>query len=135
MKKILKTIKIALILSFFLFIGSAFTNPQHASATTVQECYKLYGQPADTLFMSAISAINSDSRFDISEIQSKNGYILFLYGSKYYLLTLTKRYQNQTEIKILPQNSDYSQGSTVAQTVFNLIDLKIKSAPMTEIKK
>ncbi len=135
MQKIFKTIKTALILFLFLFVGSISINSQKASAATVQECYKLYGQPADTLFLNAISAINSDSRFDISEIQSKNGYILFLYGSKYYLLTLTKRYQNQTEIKILPQNSDYSQGSTVAQAIFNLIDLKIKSAPMTEIKK
>lgn len=99
-----------------------------------EECYKIYPKDADTLFMSALGAINSDSRFSISEIQSKNGYILFLYGSKYYLLTLTKRYQNQTEIKILPQNSDFSQGSTVAQAVFALIDSRIKSAPMGLVK-
>jgi hypothetical protein len=84
--------------------------------------------------MTTLSAINSTNRFEIVEIQSKNGYILFLYGSKYYLLTLTKRYQNQTEIKILPQNSDFSQGSEVAQSIFRLVDNQLKLQPMKEIK-
>lgn len=105
-----------------------------AAQSSLQDCYKIYNKDADLLFMSALSAINSDSKFDISEIQSKNGYILFLYGSKYYLLTLTKRYQNQTEIKILPQNSDFSQGGAVAQTVFNLIDAKLITSPLELVK-
>ena len=67
-------------------------------------------------------------------MQSKNGYILFLYGAKYYLLTLTKRYSNQTEIKILPQNSDYSEGSEVAKAIFSQIDSQIKLKPMEQIK-
>lgn len=103
-------------------------------ADVLDECYKIYSRDADSLFINAISAINSSSRFEISEIQSKNGYILFLAGSKYYLLTLTKRYQNQTEIKILPQNSDFSQGSAVAKAVFSLIDNQIKNQPMEQLK-
>ena len=95
--------------------------------------YKIYPKDADSLFMSALSALGSDSRYTITEIQSKNGYILFFYGSKYYLLTLTKRYQNQTEIKILPQNSDFSQANGVAQNIFNLIDTKLKT-PMEQVK-
>lgn len=91
-------------------------------AQPLDNCYKIYPKDADNLYMSAIKALNSDDRFDISEIQTKNGYILFLYGSKYYLLTLTKRYQNQTEIKILPQNNDLNQGVIVAGIVFSLID-------------
>ena len=118
--------KIILILSLLFSICFA--------QSMFEECYKIYPKDADILFMSAIGAINSDSRFTRSEIQSANGYILFLYGSKYYLLTLTKRYQNQTEIKILPQNSDFSQGSTVAKTVFALIDSKLKNAPMGLVK-
>lgn len=126
--------KIFIIFTFlFVFAAQNFSGV-FAAQNTLQDCYKIYGAEADSLFMNAISAINSDSRFEISEIQSKNGYILFLYGSKYYLLTLTKRYQNQTEIKILPQNSDFSQGSAVAQAIFSLIDTKIKSSPMELVK-
>ena len=99
----------------------------------LENCYKIYPKDADSLFMSAISALGSNKNYTISEIQSGNGYILFLYGSKYYLLTLTKRYQNQTEIKILPQNSDFSQDDKVAQNVFSLIDAKLKT-PMEPIK-
>ena len=103
-------------------------------ATIFDDSFKIYSVEADNLYMTALSAINSSSRFEVIEMQSKNGYILFLYGSKYYLLTLTKRYQNQTEIKVLPQNSDFSQGSEVAQSVFRLIDAKLKLQPMEEIK-
>ena len=103
-------------------------------AFSLEECYKIYSKDADLLFMSALSAINQSNKYEIAEIQSRNGYILFLYGSKYYLLTLTKRYQNQTEIKILPQNSDYLQGSAVAQNVFALIDSQLKSQNMEQIK-
>ena len=105
-----------------------------AFAGVLEESYKIYPLNAENLFLNAISAINSSSKLEIVEIQSANGYILFLFGSKYYLLTLTKRYQNQTEIKILPQNSDFSQGSEVAQSVFRLIDAKLKLQPMEEKK-
>ena len=103
-------------------------------ANIFEDSFKIYPVEADSLYMTALSAINTSNRFDIVEMQSKNGYILFLYGSKYYLLTVTKRYQNQTEIKILPQNSDFSQGSEVAQSVFRLVDNQLKLQPMEEKK-
>ena len=118
-------IKKALITFCFLCAG--------AFAFSLDECYKIYPVDADSLYMSAISAISSSDKYTISELQSKNGYILFTYGSKYYLLTLTKRYKNQSEIKILPQNSIYSQGSDVAKEIFALIDAQLKN-PMELIK-
>lgn len=120
MKKIILTL--AILFSF-----------NYVMANMLNECYKIYAKDADSLFMSALSAISSSDKYEISEIQTKNGYILFLAGSKYYLLTLTKRYQNQTEIKILPQNSDFSQGSEVAKDLFLLIDNEIKT-PMGLVK-
>ena len=103
-------------------------------ATIFEDSFKIYSQNADNLYMTTLSALSASKSFEIAETQSKNGYILFLYGSRYYLLTLTKRYQNQTEIKILPQNSDYSQGSVVAKEVFALIDYQLKNQPMEQIK-
>lgn len=117
-----KTVLIFCLLCSFAF-GGAF-----------EDSYKIYSKDADSLFMNALSAIDADNKFEVVEIQSKNGYILFLHGSKYYLLTLTKRYQNQTEIKILPQNSDFSQGSEVAKSVFSLIDNQIKTQPVELVK-
>ena len=83
--------------------------------------------------MASLNVLNSNNKFNISEIQTKNGYILFALGSKYYLLTVTRRYKNQSEVKILPQNSDYSQGSTVATTIFNALNEEIKK-PMELVK-
>ena len=117
----------SIIFSLFLLSSLCF-------ASILDNSYKIYSKDADTLFMSALSAINSNHRFEITEIQSRNGYILFLYNSKYYLLTLTKRYQNQTEIKILPQNSDYSLGSDVAQSIFASIDIQLRTQPMEQVK-
>lgn len=117
-----KFILICLLLSTIAFAG------------IFEESFKIYSKDADSLYMNALSALSSSKQFEITETQTKNGYILFLYGSRYYLLTLTKRYQNQTEIKILPQNSDYSQGSDVAKTVFLLIDEQLKTQPMEQIK-
>ncbi len=103
-----------------------------AFAFDLEECYKLYGVDADTLFINAVAALNSADEYTIYEIQSKNGYILFLSAGMYYLLTVTKRYQNQTEVKILPQNSDYSLGSVVASDIFNLISAKLKT-PIVQV--
>ena len=105
-----------------------------ALAGIFEDSFKIYPKDADTIYMSALSAINSSNQFEIAETQTKNGYILFLYGSRYYLLTVTKRYQNQTEVKVMPQNSDFSQGNIVAQTVFKLIDAKLLTQPMEQIK-
>lgn len=99
-----------------------------------EQCYKIFSQSPDVLFMSAISAINSSPKFNLSEIQSKNGYILFSYGSKFYLLTLTKKYQNHTEIKILPQNSNYTDNNEIATMLFSLIDYQLKFQKMEQIK-
>ncbi len=121
-KNVLKLILILICITSFSF------------AFQIEDCAKLYSKDADSLFMDVLSALSQSGKYEISEIQTKNGYILFLYGSKYYLLTLTKRYQNQTEIKILPQNSDFSQGFEVIQSVFNTIDEGIKSRPLKEVK-
>ena len=99
----------------------------------LMDYYKIYKYEPDILFINALSAIEN-SKYEIAEIQSKNGYILFLAGSKYYLLTLTKKYQNQTEIKILPQNSEFSPNEEVAKNIFLLLDEKLKTKPMEQIK-
>lgn len=117
---------------FFILITLMFSFAR-AEEGVLQKSYKIYPKDADNMFMFALNAISSDNKFNISEIQTKNGYILFTSGSKYYLLTVTKRFKNQSEVKILPQNSDFTLGSETAQTVFNLIDSEIKK-PMELVK-
>lgn len=121
-KKLIKKLILAFLL---LFTFSSF-------ASVLDESIKIYPKPADSLFLTVLDVL-SGSKYKISEIQSKNGYILFLDDSTYYLLTVTKRYQNQSEIKILPQNSNFSKGSDVAKSIFLLIDEGIKT-PLELVK-
>ena len=102
-------------------------------AGILDECYKIYPKDADDLFMASLNVLSNSNKFEISEIQTKNGYILFSTGNKYYLLTVTRRYKNQSEVKVLPQNSDFSQGSTIATTIFNLLNEELKT-PMELVK-
>ncbi len=104
---------IALVLFMSMFISASF-------AYSTVDCIKLFSKDADSVFLASLAAINAHPKFEISEIQSKNGYILFSLGSKYYLLTVTKRYQNQTEVKILPQNSEFDNVN-IAPELFTLI--------------
>ncbi len=119
-----KNLKYILICMFIIF--------NQAFASVLDECYKIYPIDADDLFMASLNVLSSN-KFDISEIQTKNGYVLFSAGSKFYLLTVTRRYKNQSEVKILPQNSDYSQGSAVATAIFGLLNEEVKK-PMGQIK-
>ncbi len=119
-----KFLKYILICTFIIF--------NQVFASILDESYKIYPIEADSLFMSSLNVL-SNNKYEISEIQSKNGNILFLAGNKYYLLTVTRRYKNQSEVKVLPQNSDYSQGSSVANAIFNLLNEEIKK-PMELIK-
>lgn len=105
-----------------------------ALALNISDFYKLFPYEADSVFIEAIGTLNTKEGFEIYEIQSKNGYILFSYASKYYLLTVTKRYKNQTEIKILPQNSDFSQGNIVPLTLFPLIESRLRLNNWDEVK-
>lgn len=105
-----------------------------AFAGVLDDSYRIFNKNPDELFLSSISALNSSKAFEISEIQTKNGYILFKYENRYYLLTLTKKYLNQTEVKVLPQNSDFSDNGETAKMVFSLIDYQLKYSPMELIK-
>lgn len=129
-KKIIKRRLIALLPYCLIAVNLLCTI---VSASILDECYKIYPVEADNLYMASLNVLSNNNRFEIAEIQSKNGYILFSAGSKYYLLTVTKRYKNQSEVKVLPQNSDYSQGSNIASAIFEALNEEIKK-PMEQVK-
>ena len=60
-----------LILSFCLLSTIAL-------AGIFEDSFKIYNRDADTIYMNTLSAISSSNKFEITETQTKNGYILFL---------------------------------------------------------
>ena len=48
-----------------------------AFAGIFEDSFKIYSYDADKLYMTTLSALSSSKSFQITETQSKNGYILF----------------------------------------------------------
>ncbi len=119
MKKILLTLGIIFLSSSAIANESMLTN-----------CNKNYPISADNLYMLTLSALNSQGQYEVVEMQSKSGYIMFLAANKKsYVATISKEGTTSSNIKILPANSDFSNGTAIQKAVFDLIDLNIKNIP------
>ena len=118
MKKIILTILMSLI-----------TLGAFCDESLLSSCRKNFSLPADKLYLLTLSTLNSTGQFEVLEMQTKNGYILFRSGNKNYIATVSKETTNTSSIKILPSNSDFSGGTYVQKTIFDTIDLNLKNIP------
>ncbi len=108
MKKVLFTIL------FFLFsVCLSVENP-------VLKSYKVYNKSSETVYLEAFSAISS-SKFEILELQSQSGYIIFRFNKKEYLLTVVKD-GGGSLVKIVPEDMDYASSLGVFDTIFKALD-------------
>lgn len=111
----------------------AQTNPAQTQAyASYQSCVRQYQLPFEKLFYLALSAINSN-KFEILEMQSRNGYILFESNNKEFLLSIMKKDNKTSFIKLTPADNDYYFSSSIPQRIFSTIDLTLNN-PVQEIK-
>lgn len=116
--------KLLLILLSFI----AFT-PAFAQESLLSSCNKNYPLSADNLYMLTLSTLNGAGQFEVIEMQTKSGYILFRAASKDYLVTISKNGPNSSGIKILPANSNFSNGTMVQKAIFDLLDQNLENIP------
>lgn len=90
-------------------------------ASYLEDSMKNYGVSADNMFLTSLSILNS-LNYEVLEIQSKSGYILFRAGAKDYILMVTALTPVTSNVKILPANSVFSTGSAVQKTIFGELD-------------
>ncbi len=102
----------------------SLVTPQHVSFDI---CTKDYAIGAERLFYLAISAVKAN-KFEIEEIQSKTGYILFTAAGKQYLASIVKVDNSHTQLKITPTNNNYYFAPGIVLNFFKYIDLNINSA-------
>ncbi len=116
---------------FLLTLISVFwVSCAFAQESMLANCNKNYPISADNLYMLTLSSLNSQGQFEVIEMQSKSGYILFrTTNKKEYIVTISKEGSTTSSIKILPANSDFSQGTSIQKMVFDTIDLNIKNIP------
>ena len=105
-----------IILSALLLIALNMINTEVSAATYLDDSSKNFGVSADNMYLTSLSVLNS-LNYEIIEIQSKSGYILFRTGAKDYIMTVTALSPVTSNIKILPANSVYSTGTAVQKTI------------------
>lgn len=97
-------------------------NTEVSAATYLDDSSKNFGVSADNMYLTSLSVLNS-LNYEIIEMQSKSGYILFRTGAKDYIMTVTALSPVTSNIKILPANSVYSTGTAVQKTIFEQLEL------------
>lgn len=111
-----------IILSALLLTALNVINAGANAATYLDDSSKNFGVSADNMYLTSLSILN-DLNYEIIEMQSKSGYILFRTGAKDYIMTVTALSPVTSNIKILPANSVYSTGTAVQKTIFERLEL------------
>ena len=127
--------KIFIILSLFLapyaFAEEAVVQPKPTpNPLTVSQnimfenCTKIFGVNQEKLFYLTLASISAN-RFNIDEIQSENGYIIFSANRNKYLATVSKIDKTNSILKITPCNNVYNFPPGIIINTFKYIDLNL----------
>lgn len=137
----MERVKYLLILVICIFFGvctrvsaeesqlSALITPQNVE---FEDCTKQYNLPPEKLYYLTVGAINAN-RFEVQELQSKTGYILFKATGKEFLASIVKLGTQKSMLKITPTNGNYYFAPGIVSNTFKYIDLNV-SAPLTQVK-
>lgn len=109
---------------------STLVTPQNMA---FDDCTKEYSMNQEKLYYLTIAAINAN-RFEVEELQSKTGYILFKAVNKEFLATVVKLGVNKSMLKITPTNNNYYFAPGIVLNIFKYIDLNLNEN-ITPIKK
>ena len=112
-----------------LFLGNVcfseeLTVQQLTTPRTVafSECAKSYNMPVDKLYLLSIDSIAAN-RFEIKELQSKMGYVLFRAAGREFLATSAYYGANKSILRITPANNNYYFAPGIVLNIFKYIDL------------
>lgn len=94
-----------------------------------ESCTKIYGINQEKLFYLTLASVGAN-RFNIEEIQTANGYILFSANRNKYIATIAKIDGTNSIIKIAPCNNVYKFPPGILYNTFKYIDINLN----TEIK-
>lgn len=141
MERISKKILSVFAIIFCLFISNStaqceeMSSAQLTSPQTVayDNCTKTYYISAEKLFYLTLASISAN-RFEIKEMQSKTGYILFKAANKEFLASVVYFGLNKSMLKITPTNNNYYFAPGIVYNIFKYIDLNYEK-PIEEIPK
>lgn len=86
------------------------------------KCVKIFNFPVEKLFYMSILAVNAN-HFEIEELQSKMGYILFRAVNKNFLMSVVKVDADHSMLKITPADNIYFFPYGVVHNIYKYIEL------------
>lgn len=135
-----RTVKIIFSVIVCLFLGNIVLSEEMSQTALVTPqnvdfklCTRTYIMPAEKLFYISIAAAKAN-RFEINEIQSKTGYILFTAVNKQYLASVMKIDATHSQLKITPVNNNYFFAPGIVLNFFRYIDLN-GATPLVTLQK
>lgn len=102
-------------------IDSTYKQNQ-ASYTNYKDCIRLYKLPFGKMFMLALSSVNA-ANYEILEMQSRNGYIIFKAEGREFLLDILAKNKSYTYLKITPCDNNYYFNPKIPVKIFNGVAL------------
>lgn len=103
----------------------ATQNPLTVSQNiSFENCTKIFGINQEKLFYLTLASISAN-RFNIDEIQSANGYIIFSANRNKYLASIARVDKTNAILKITPCNNVYNFPPGVITNTFKYIDLNL----------
>ena len=100
-------------------------NPLTVSQNIMFEnCTKIFGVNQEKLFYLTLASISAN-RFNIDEIQSANGYIIFSANRNKYLASISRIDKTNSILKITPCNNVYNFPPGIITNTFKYIDLNM----------
>ena len=92
--------------------------------TDFYQCISHFSINSEELFYLTLSALNK-MNYQIKEIQSKTGTVLFTSASKEFMITISSNNISDTFMKILPTDGNYSFSPVIVQNIFGYISSNI----------
>ena len=87
-------------------------------------CTKIFSVNQEKLFYLTLASISAN-RFNVEEIQSSHGYIIFSANRNKYLATISRIDKTNAILKITPCNNVYNFPPGILTNTFKYIDLSL----------
>ena len=124
------------IISMVMFSGAAYSEGEQSSLSTLitaqnvpfERCYAIYNTDNVSLFFLTLAGINAN-RFQVNEIQSKSGYILFTAVNKQFLASISNVNKNQGLLRITPVDGVYYFQPGIVLNIFKFVELNVEQKP------
>lgn len=135
-----RTVKFLLILLICIFSALPMRADELSNAALVTPqnvdyklCTRTYVMQPEKMFYMVIASAKAN-KFEINEIQSKTGYVLFTAAGKEYLASVMKIDSTHSQLKITPVNNNYFFAPGIVLNFFRYIDLN-GATPLVTLKK